>query len=157
MPELELEVRKIGEQRPEGRRVRSEGQLLDPQGARVECERLVRRAAACRSLRDELQQDGDVRMIRSEGLDPLLQLTPLELLEVPRAVVRERRDGIGLDRVGLDRQPTTPTDAEPGCGHHQPVDDPPGRTFCRATDAPSGDADGAHGHAHVRPGGTRRP
>jgi len=154
MSELELEVREIGEQRPEGRRVRAECPLLDLQGARVERERLVRRAAACRPLRDELQQDRDVRMIGAEGLDPLLQLTPLEVLEVSRAIVRDRRNGIWLDRLGLDRQPTTPTIAHPGCGDHQPVDEPPGRMFCRASDAFSGDAAGADGHDDERPRGT---
>jgi len=64
---------------------------LDPQGPPVEREGLVRRAAECGSLRDELQQDHDVRMIRSEGLDPLLELSALELLEVPRAIIRGLR------------------------------------------------------------------
>jgi len=115
VPELELEVREITEQRAQRGRVRAERRLLDPQGLPVQRERIVLGAPGRAALRDELQQDRDVRMVGSECLDPLLELPALALLEPTRAVILGHVDRHGLDGVGFARSGLDPVAGPQAC------------------------------------------
>lgn len=107
---------------------------MDPQGARVERQRVIGRAVQGGPFGCELQEDRDVRMVRAERLDPLLELPALELLEMPNAVIRCPRGRLG--RTGLDRcfaDTATRTNTRAGGSKHLKV--PPSGTTCRASHA----------------------
>jgi len=172
MPELELKLGEIGEQRAERGRLRAERHLLDPQGLPVQRQRNVRRPAGGRSFCDELQQDRDVRMVRSERLDPLLELPALELLQMTLASVHEQHVRSRRHRVGRDRSwphrtagPNARRGRHPGPrGPRQRRRDPserPNDLGCRAIRAANEPVrrgvDGARGQGHCTPGGAEHP
>src|SRR5207253_10684774 len=82
--------------------LRSERDLLDAERLAIQRERLVGRPACGAALRDELEDHGDVGMIRPERLDALFELPAFELLEMALARIEgDRRRQRWLDRRDL--------------------------------------------------------